>query len=67
MELGWTKEDQEIWRKRKMKPHTIKYRFKHHLRECDIMSRMSRMTDLTPAVKILAVQFEMKIGYWQYA
>lgn len=57
MELGWTAEDREIWRNRKMKPHTIQYRFKHHLRECDIMSRMTGLVGLSPAVKILAIQF----------
>jgi len=46
--VGWTEEDQAIWRARKIRPDHIYRRFKHHMREADLMVALSQC-DLPPS------------------
>jgi len=55
--MGWTIEDQQIWRDRKMKPHTIQYSRKTHERDSDLMIRMTKLINIPPEVKLVAIQF----------
>ena len=45
--VGWTKEDVAIWQTRKIKGHMIYMRYKHHVKECALMVRLSNI-DLPP-------------------
>jgi hypothetical protein len=47
LHLGWTDEDQEIWRARQMLPHMIYKRYQTHMREAEMMVALSHC-DLPP-------------------
>lgn len=55
--LGWTDEDRQIWRDRKMKPHTILYRYQHHVKECQIMTNLVKIPIKPSQAKLVALQF----------
>lgn len=57
MDTGWTEEDQRIWRDRKMKPHTILYRYQHHLKEYEIMLKLSVIKLRPSQAKLVALMF----------
>ena len=52
---GWTDEDVEIWRQREMKPHTILYRYQHHVKECELMTALTRSKWRPGEAKMLLV------------
>lgn len=41
--VGWTDEDVRIWQTRKMKGHMIYMRYKHHVKECELMRRLTEI------------------------
>ena len=51
---GWTEEDQQIWRDRKMKPHTIQFRYQQHVKESELMVRLTSLTGIPPKLKMIA-------------
>ena len=55
--LGWTEEDQQIWRDRKMPAHTIEYRYQHHMREAALMRKLSMVPIKPSHAKFIAAQF----------
>ena len=57
LETGWSEEDQQIWRDRKMKPHTIRYRYQQHMKEYQVMLNLTKIP-LRPSIpKLVALQF----------
>ena len=60
--VGWTEEDQEIWRTRKMSANTIYMRYQHHKKEADLMVSLSKV-DMPPGeakLTFLALMGELK-------
>ena len=61
MITGWTEEDQQIWRDRQMKPHTILYRYQHHVKECKIMTALTSIPLKPSQVKFLALRLRLTL------
>ena len=57
LETGWSEEDQQIWRDRKMKPHTIRYRYQQHMKEYQVMLNLTRIPINPSHAKFIALQF----------
>lgn len=55
--MGWTKEDQQIWRDRKMPASKIYMRYQHHMKEAALMRRLSMVPIKPSHAKFIAVQF----------
>ena len=57
LDTGWTQEDQQIWRDRKMKPHTIYYRARQEAKDCQIMNNLVKIPIKPSHAKFIALQF----------
>ena len=56
LDTGWSEEDQQIWRDREMKPHTILYRYQHHMKEYEIMLNLTKIPIKPSPAKLVALR-----------
>ena len=65
LDTGWTKEDQKIWRERKIPVHTIRFSYITRKKDYDIMCGLTKIPMSPSSAKFIALRF--LVSNYEYA